>query len=320
MYDIKTRSNVSMAVVLNMSSSDKIRLFFIIGVGVLALLFLTGSVCWYFGSTSALSAIGAKTQSIRENSAQYKYINPLLYSETSKSVFANQYAGLVRDLNSYISSTTRGGSASSVSVYYRDLNSGHWTGVNEDDMYRPSSMLKVLVLMSVMQVTLQNGKGFLSTQLDYKGANDVGQYFKPQSTLSLGHHNVSDLVNAMIGYSDNGADAALMADDDIAKAFDQTYSTFKLPVVSNSDALGTTDFMSAREYSGLFRALYNGAFFPESICEQVLDMLTKTTFVQGLVAGVPNGVVVAHKFGEDTNVEKSGTLIDRELHDCGIFS
>jgi beta-lactamase class A len=45
-----------------------------------------------------------------------------------------------------------------------------------------------------------------------------------------------------------------------------------------------------------------------------LALLKQSEFSQGLLAGVPPGIAVAHKFGERgyTNASK------KELHDCGI--
>jgi hypothetical protein len=41
--------------------------------------------------------------------------------------------------------------------------------------------------------------------------------------------------------------------------------------------------------------------------------LAKSTFTEGIVAGLPQGMTVAHKFGEAELPD--GTL---QLHDCGI--
>ncbi len=52
--------------------------------------------------------------------------------------------------------------------------------------------------------------------------------------------------------------------------------------------------------------------------EKALALLSKTTFQEGLVAGVSSTVVIAHKFGEfisSTNMPGQ----DVELHDCGII-
>jgi hypothetical protein len=51
-----------------------------------------------------------------------------------------------------------------------------------------------------------------------------------------------------------------------------------------------------------------------------MELLTETKFKQGLVAGVPAGVRVAHKFGLFSVLDPVtvGQVNSRQLHDCGI--
>ena len=87
---------------------------------------------------------------IRENSPEYHYINPLLLNESSR-LPSLQYADLQRNIESYVLNAKAQGAAKDVSVYLRDLNSGKWTGVNENDTYAPASMLKVAVLIAYLK-------------------------------------------------------------------------------------------------------------------------------------------------------------------------
>ena len=45
---------------------------------------------------------------------------------------------------------------------------------------------------------------------------------------------------------------------------------------------------------------------------RALGILSESMFKDGIVAGVPKGTIVAHKFGE----QKNGNV--QQLHDCGI--
>ena len=74
------------------------------------------------------------------------------------------------------------------------------------------------------------------------------------------------------------------------------------------------DFLSLRDYVRLLRVLYNASYLDEAFSEKALRLLVNAEFSGGLVAGVPPGVPVAHKFGERTFKDK-GVL---QLHDCGI--
>ena len=72
--------------------------------------------------------------------------------------------------------------------------------------------------------------------------------------------------------------------------------------------------ISAKNYSTFLRILYNSTYLNDSDSEKALDILSKTTFVDGLVAGVPKGTTIAHKFGEHVS-----SFHEIELHDCGII-
>lgn len=73
--------------------------------------------------------------------------------------------------------------------------------------------------------------------------------------------------------------------------------------------------IEVKQYSSIFLQLYNSSFFDtKESSEQALELLSQSTFDKGLVAGVPKGTVVAHKFGERSDFTDG----IRQLHDCGI--
>ncbi len=282
----------------------------------IALIFLVGGLCGWMARDWHLflpRATPMPTVQIRADLPTYRFINPLLFSESPKDSSA-QFRQLSSAIGDFVALEEKNTDASDISVYFRDLNGGRWTGVNEDDTYRPSSMLKVIAMMAALEIA-QNDQEFLSKQLDYQSSDHTDQYYKPGDSLSTGQYSVQQLINAMIVYSDNDALSALLADQDVQDRFNSLYALFRLPVYSTS----TPDFMSPKSYSAVFRTLYNSAVFPWDLSEQILHLLSETTFDNGIVAGVPAGTVVAHKFGENTAVENTGTIVDRELHDCGII-
>jgi beta-lactamase class A len=202
-----------------------------------------------------------------------------------------------------------------VSVYFRDLNTAQWTGVNENDTYTPASMLKVVAMMAALKLAEQNPP-LLNEQLPYiASSSPFTQYYESGDNMKTGDYSVQNLIGSMIRYSDNNALDSLLSDQAINNEFSEIYGLYRLPVYSATD---TTDFMSPKSYSGLFISLYNSTLFPWDLSEQVLNLLANTTFTQGLAAGVPAGTVVAHKFGENSDVQGT-TVVDRELHDCGII-
>src|SRR5205085_892290 len=68
--------------------------------------------------------------------------------------------------------------------------------------------------------------------------------------------------------------------------------------ISKIDSDPTGDIISLKDYSSVFRILYNASYLNHDSSENALSLLSQSTFKNALVAGVPAETVVAHKFGE----------------------
>jgi beta-lactamase class A len=117
----------------------------------------------------------------------------------------------------------------------------------------------------------------------------------------------------MIVTSDNGA-KQLLQESIPATSLDRIFTDLQIPIPNDDSYV-----ISPRHYSLFFRVLYSGTYLDKALSEQALQLLSETTYTNGLVGDLPDGLVVAHKFGQHIgregtpNQEKS-----RELHDCGI--
>jgi beta-lactamase class A len=285
------------------------------------LLFCVGaSIGWYLSkSTTPKRVFSSATMSIRQTLPEYPLISPLLLSENSALRNLPIYQKLHDDIDTYISNSVATKKATSVSYYFRNLTTGEYVGVNEDDAYSPSSMLKVAVLETYLQNAEYDAsllsKNFIVSKA---GPNlDEEQYFKPAEPVILGKtYSASDLINRMIMDSDNNA-AAVLLNEVGHDQLNNYYKTLKMPVVDSAND-GIIDYMSPEMYSRVFRVLYNSSYLVPDFSEQALDLLSKTSFTQGIVAGVPASTTVAHKFGEKSIVSGLPSKTIRELHDCGI--
>ena len=76
--------------------------------------------------------------------------------------------------------------------------------------------------------------------------------------------------------------------------------------------------MSVKTYAYFFRILYNATYLGHTYSEKALELLNNREFPDGIVAGVPENIPVAHKFGERTVESPEGIVTTEELHDCGI--
>jgi beta-lactamase class A len=73
--------------------------------------------------------------------------------------------------------------------------------------------------------------------------------------------------------------------------------------------------MTVHGYSGLFRILYNASYLNRDMSEKALKLLSLQDFPQGIVAGVPKGVVVSSKYGETAEGPSEKF---KQLHEFGI--
>lgn len=249
---------------------------------------------------------------IREKSEHYEFISPLLGYHVPPATA--QLKDLKDKINEYINKNKSENDG--ISVYYRDFTTDNWLGINEDTKYSPASMLKVIIMIGYLKKAESN-PNLLSNNLTYtsdfkKVLDDIP--YDSQTELRVGsHYHVSDLINKMIIDSDNGAKDLLLSniEDDFLNS---VYTDLGLSGPdSNSEYL-----ISPRAYSFFFRVLYNATYLNREMSEKALDILSKAVYANGLRAGIPNDIKIAHKFGEHVESEEGKDIKYIELHDCGI--
>jgi beta-lactamase class A len=195
-----------------------------------------------------------------------------------------------------------------ISVYYRDLNNGPWYGINEQVEFAPASLLKVPLMMGIYKEA-ENNPAFLSQQLTYQkySTDNITPHYLPAQKLEYGQaYTIQALVEQMIIYSDNDAKDTLLLNIDSA-IFSRVFTDLSLPDPFAGDSL-----ITVKEYASFFRILYNASYLTKNYSEQVLEILSRSSFSKGLRANIPANVTIAHKFGERTDSDAN------QLHDCGI--
>lgn len=241
----------------------------------------------------------------------FKFISPLLECETGKDSFRLMGLNpLQEEIKNHIQKEKLNGSVTDVAVYFRDLNNGPWFGVNEHSSFSPASLLKLPVLMAYYKKSESDPK-LLSEKVKYENKNPLlSQMIQPTNTIEVGkEYTIDELIERMMVYSDNAALTVLEQNID-ASLIDKI--TLDLGVETASQKT-PEDFMSVKGYAGLFRILYNASYLEKDFSEKALELLSRTLFDDGIVAGVPKGIVISHKFGERELAD--GTM---QLHDCGI--
>ncbi len=257
------------------------------------------------------------TKSIREQGTDYKFIRPLLaVYRQNISIPTPVFAPLAAKINNFIAVQKSSGVLDTASLYF--INYGKETGsfaINEKAPFTPASLLKVVIMVAYLKKS-DTDPSILQKELFYNptiAENLQSIPFESPSTLVVGNsYSVSDLINKMIIDSDNGAMNVLI--DNIDTSYLNT-------VYANLGLKGPTGIspyaISVEDYALFLRILYNGTYLSDLSSEKALSILSKATFNKGIVAGLPAGTIVAHKFGEHVN--GTDAKVDSvELHDCGF--
>lgn len=266
-----------------------------------------------------IAAIPQEFRGTIVRSGSYKFINPILLCEiVGEKAEIEELIPIKTRLNVLVKDTVQRGDADSVALYLRALNSGRWIGINEHETFSPASMLKVVNMIAYLKLAEEDPL-LLGQSLVYDGSfdEDTKQQIKNSAPLVPGKtYTIAELINNMIRTSGNNARALLKRHLGALQGpyyLNEIYDDLLLPD-PRPDAF---DYMSPKEYSVIFRVLYNGTYLSATSSERALGILQKTEFRDGLVAGVPSQIAVAHKFGE-----REISLPDKpplnEFHDCGI--
>ena len=186
---------------------------------ILAAVFISGFALGFFEPLFNLKKI-TTVQNIspfREKENNYAFINPLLFYDVPKVNDSSEYSGLVYRIGRIVSDFTNENSERKASFYYRDLSHGQWVGINEDESYTPSSLLKVVVMIAYFKEAESRPNIFSHTILFSKDIDKtIGTISYDRGTnLKLNQrYTVSELIDKMIIDSDNGATYTLLSEMD----------------------------------------------------------------------------------------------------------
>ncbi len=245
---------------------------------------------------------------IKRDPRNFKYISPIISIEPKNE--SEKYAVLKSEIEQYIDKEKENRSIISASVYIRDFAKGDWIAINPNEQYNPGSLLKVGVLITYMRMAEIDTK-LLNMEVVYNGQKGFVfpvEYYKNDTVKEGKKYKISELLEYMIKYSDNRATVFLENHMDTT-IFKKEFADLGITAPRFNDP---TYALNVKEYSMMFKALYNAGYLRKTASENSLEMLTKSTFKEGLLKDLPEGVVVAHKFGE------AGDQTLHELHESGI--
>jgi len=250
---------------------------------------------------------------IRDSSNGYQFIHPLLSYNFPDANLQKEFEQLRTSLVSLVNEEKNKNLVSGVSIYFQALDEARWIGIDENDSYDPASLMKVILMMCYFK-NAEIDPNILSYKLVY--TEQINSPFLDADTSSglkiNESYSVEQLINSMIMDSDNGAMNLLLQNIDIP-SFEAIFKTLGIKNILEQDPY----VISPKTYSLFFRVLYNATFLDAKTSEKALQLLSTVNFKDGLVAGLPENILISHKFGA-YRIVKNGIQSGVQLHDCGI--
>ena len=189
-------------------------------------------------------------------------------------------------------------------VYFEDLTTGAWIGINEKDQYLPMSLLKVPTMVAVLKKVEKEETSLEDyVLLNEEDLNDVsGSLAQKGAGYKI---TVRELLRIMIKESDNTA--LLTLNRRVLTYSELEEAKVALGIRSDNE---TDEAISPKGYSSILRSLYLSTYLRRPFSQIALSIMSETDYNTQLPAGLPADVKVAHKVGFDAS---SGLY-----HDCGI--
>ena len=179
-------------------------------------------------------------------------------------------------------------------VYVYNLTSRHSYGFNQEKVFPAASLIKLPLIIALYQEAEAGNIDLESEYVlraeDKKTGAGVIQY-KPAGTK----YTYRKLTELMGRNSDNTAFNVvrqLLGDERIQATIDDLGMT-KTSLEENET--------SPTDIGLFFRKFYAQSLLTRNHRDEIVDYLTKTAFEDRIPAGVPEGVKVAHKIGNETN-------------------
>lgn len=179
-----------------------------------------------------------------------------------------------------------------IGVYFEFLNTGANVSINQDARFWPASLSKMPTIFVVMK-RVEEGKWKLSDELvlfeDDKDDRFGDIYKKPVGT----RFTIEELIKETLINSDNTSHKILVRNLD-SEEYTDMFAALGMEELFNEDYN-----ITAKEYSRIFRTLYNASYLNRDNSQKILAWLSESSFNEFLGSGLTENVKFSHKIGEE---------------------
>ena len=217
--------------------------------------------------------------------------------------------------------------AETVGVYLKDMRSGDSVLIAPDVRMHAASMMKVPVMIQLFRdrdaglVRLDDSVTITKTFRSIVDGSpyDLGAPDDSDTTL---YHRVGEresirfLLDRMIAVSSNLATNMLieLVGAERTQATMRELGADSIAVLRGVEdgkayAAGLNNTTTARDLGVIFDAIAEGRAASDASCREMIAILERQEFNEGIPAGVPSGVRVAHKTGWITGIRHDGGIL-----------
>lgn len=190
-------------------------------------------------------------------------------------------------------------------MYFEYLPTGTSIGIEEKTDFTAASLFKIPIIMAYYhkkeRLDIHDDPTVTIKPEDID--HDFGTLWQKGAGAEV---NMKEAVNRAIIDSDNTA-IKLVSKQIDEEDFNAVYAGLDIDLMLQND----TVVINAKQFSSLLKALYFSSMLNKEDSQEILDLMTKTRFTDKLPAGVPQGILVAHKIGTLTKDNKM-------FMDCGV--
>lgn len=264
----------------------RLRFLLIAGAAIL----LTGC-----GTEPKLSALPSNTQ--------FPFLSRRIFIEDFNDIIIN-FTALRSQFKLYAKNVS-----DPIGVYFEYLPSGSSISINAETPFIAASLLKVPMAIEIYRLAadgeldMEERVRILPQDIDA----DFGSLWQKGAGTEL---SIREMVRAMVRDSDNTALRVLMRVVGVVHPgyLNDVFDELDIPKSLSED----TVIISAKNYTSVLKNLFLATSLSRKDAHEILTMMTQSSLNNGLPAGVPPAVPVAHKIGV---YEKSGRIT---YSDCGI--
>jgi beta-lactamase class A len=250
-----------------------------------------------------------------EQKRKHALLNPNIACIRESKVVMDELKPFKDKLEKFIDEQIKNKPGFLVSVYFRDLNNGLWHGINYSELFSPSSLMKVPVMVAILKQAQEN-----QLSLNEKIVFNARDYNNVDLMYGVSHadgeeYTVQQLLDLMIGYSDNISTLLLIDKIGLEKVREVEKD---LNFSSSENATADDDVISVKTYSSVFRILYNASYLNSEYSQKALEILSNSEYRKGIRESVPKSIKIAHKYGERDEINAFNERKIKQLHHFGI--